>query len=132
MTPENATDDLRINVDELYREEIFTDRRTGTIRRLTPVTRSGATDNTRNVLYVGQAQILTPVGAMPLSFELDGQSLAEAAENFPEAAKEALDHTLNELKEMQREAASSIIVPEAGAGFGDPGGVPGRGKIQFR
>ena len=32
---------------QIYREETFTDRRVGTIRRLTPVTADGATDAPR-------------------------------------------------------------------------------------
>ena len=50
---------------QIYREETFTDRRVGTIRRLTPVTADGAADAARPVVYVGQAQIMTPMGALP-------------------------------------------------------------------
>ena len=56
---------------QIYLEETFTDRRVGTIRRLTPVTADGAVDSARPVVYVGQAQIMTPMGALPISFDLE-------------------------------------------------------------
>lgn len=118
---------------ELYREEVFTDRKVGSIRRLTPVKADGSTDAARKVLYVGQAQLLTPVGSVPLAFEIDAGSLEEALKKFSPAAKQAVERTLKELQELRREAASSIVIPEPGVagGLGGPGGVPGGGKIQI-
>lgn len=118
---------------DLYLEEVFTDRRVGTIRRLTPVGADGARDPGRPVLYSGQAQLLTAVGTLPIGFEIPATSLAEAVSQFADAAKEAVDQTLEELQQLRREAASSIIVPEAGGGgFGGPKGIPGGGKIRLR
>lgn len=121
--------DIQLQADDLYREEVITDRRVGSIRRLTPITTDGSDDTARSVLYVGQAQLMTPMGTIPLSFELEAQSLSEAVEKFPQAAQEAVDRTAKELEEMRREAASSIYVPGSGeAGGGMPGGgVPGGG-----
>ncbi len=118
---------------ELYREEVFTDRKVGTIRRLTPVKTDGSTDTERKVIYVGQAQLLTPVGSVPLAFDIDATSLEEALKRFPAAAKQAVERTLKELQELRREAASSIVIPEPGmaGGLGGPGGLPGGGKIQI-
>lgn len=134
MTPEETSSDNRMDADALYREEVFTDRRVGTIRRLTPVKADGSPDDSRDVLYSGQAQVLTPAGALPLSFELEARTLDEAVEKFGEAAQTAVEHTLNELQEMRREAASSIVVPkgdQGGFGGGGPtGGMPGGGGIQ--
>jgi hypothetical protein len=138
MRPEDATEELKVDPADLYREEIFTDRKAGTIRRLTPVKTDGSTDTRREVLYVGQAQLLTPVGTIPLSFEIDARSLTEALAKFAEAAGHAVDRTVEDLKEMQREAASSIVIPEVGAGGGlggaggvGRGGIPGGGKIKL-
>ena len=50
----------------LYREEVVTDRRIGSIRVLTPLKADGSTDLGRPVLYVGEAQLLTPAGVLPL------------------------------------------------------------------
>jgi hypothetical protein len=124
-----------MDADDLYREEIFTDRRVGTIRRLTPVTRTGEEDGGRAVAWVGQTQVLTPAGAMPLSFEIAAKTLEEAVAGFPDAARLAVEDTMRQIEELRREAASSIIVPEGGAGPlggpGGPGGLPGGGKIQM-
>ena len=119
-----------MNAADLYSEEIFTDRRVGTIQRMTPVTAEGVPDSTRPTLYVGQAQVMTQAGALPLSFEIPAASLAEAVEGFGPAAEKAVAETMRRLQEMRREAAGSIIVPESGAGGLGPG-MPGGGKIQM-
>lgn len=124
----------QMSPEELYLEEVFTDRRVGTIQRLTPVNAQGQPDAKRAVLYVGQTQILTAAGALPLSFEIEAKSLDEAAGKFGDAAKVALQQTMERLEEMRREAASSIIVPETGptGQLGGLGGLPGGGgKIRM-
>ena len=125
----------------LYREEVFTDRKIGTVRRLTPVTSEGATDSSRPVLYLGDAQVLTQVGTLPLSFDIPAQSLEEAVSKFGAAAKQAIDRAMQELQEMRRQAASSIVVPQGGVPGGGglpggsgpmgPGGLPGGGKLKL-
>lgn len=117
---------------DLYLEEVFTDRRVGTIQRLTPVSSDGLPDGSRSVVYVGQAQIMTPAGALPLSFEIPADSLEQAVAEFGPAAEKAVSETMQRLQEMRREAAGSIIVPDSGAGLG-PGmpGAPGGGKIRI-
>ena len=97
----------------------------GTIRQMTPVTADGQPDAGRSVLFVGQAQLLTPVGTLPLAFEIPAATLAEAIDGFPAAAQQAVEQTMKELQELRREAASSIIVPDAaapGGGFTPPRG----------
>jgi hypothetical protein len=112
---------------QLYREETFTDRRVGTIRRLTPVTADGADDANRPVLYVGQAQVMTPMGAVPISFELDGATLGAAIAKFGEAAELAVQQTVRELQELRREQASSLVIPDsAGGSMPGPGDLMGR------
>src|SRR5438105_6975249 len=68
--PEQTTGELKVDPASLYQEEIFTDRRVGTIRRLTPIKKDGARDTARAVLYVGETQVLTPAGALPIGFEI--------------------------------------------------------------
>lgn len=127
MASDDKLPELKMDPANLYREETFTDRRVGTIRRLTPIKGDGAPDTARQVLYLGQAQLLTPVGALPISFEIEAKSLAEAVEKFGAAAQAAVERTVKELRELQREAASSILIPErTPSGFG-PGGLPGVG-----
>src|SRR5215212_11020477 len=115
----------------LYREEIITDRKVGTIRMMTPLKSDGSTDAARPVLYMGEAQIMTGAGPLPISFEIDGKNLGEAIDNFGPAAKEAIERTVRDLQELRRQAASSIVVPQGGMGGLPPGGLGGGGKIQL-
>lgn len=134
-TEQDTLAQLSIDTDGLYQEEVFTDRRVGSIQRLTPVTSAGDPDPARPVLYIGQTQVMTPGGALPLNFELDAGSLEEAAQAFPEAAHAALEQTMEQLREMQREQASRIMTPDqiASGGMGGMGGggAPG-GGLQMR
>ncbi len=113
--------DLNMDAESLYREEVFTDQKIGTIRQLIPITGDGETDPARQVMYLGSAQMMTPAGALPLSFKLEANNVAEAVAGFGEAAKQALEHTLEEIQEMQRQAASSIVIPGQGGGLGGVG-----------
>lgn len=129
--PGNAPEP-KMDSQDLYREDIYSDRRVGTIRVMTPVKPDGTPDPSRPTSYVGQAQIMTPAGALPLSFEIDAKTLAEACDGFAEGAKVAFEETMKELQEMRRQQASSIVIPDAGAASALTGqGVPPRGKIQF-
>ncbi len=133
MTTDKLAAPPTLNPADLYREEAFTDRRVGSIRRLTPVDADGESDPGRPVLFVGQAQLLTAMGPVPLTFEIQADSLRQAIERFPGEAQKAVDRTVDELEQLRREAASSIVIPEPGAGgFGGPGGMPGSGKIQLK
>ena len=122
-TPDLNSTELKLDPDKLYLEEVLTDRRIGTLRRLTPVTKDGKTDAARAVVYVGETQIMTPAGSIPIGFEIGAGSLEEAAEKFGPAAKEAIDRTVRELQELRRQASSSIVVPQ--------GPLGGGGKIQL-
>jgi len=127
---------------ELYREEIYTDRKLGTLRVMQPVRTDGSPDATRATLYIGEAQLMTNMGPLPISFEIEATSLADAVARYGDAAKVGVEQTLRELQEMRRQASSSLIVPPAGAASaltggggalgGLPGGgLPGGGKIQL-
>ncbi len=131
------TEDISMQVDDLYREEQFTDRRVGSIQRLTPVTADGSDDPGRPVLYIGQASLMTPAGALPINFEIEANSLGDAAEKFGGEAQKAVAEAIEQLQEMRREAASGIVVPGQGGGGGMPpgmggGGPRGGGGIQLR
>jgi len=112
----SATEGRQSTMDstQIYREETFTDRKVGTIRRLTPVGADGSIDSARPVLFVGQAQVMTPMGAMPISFELEAATLDAAIAQFGAAAEQAVHQTMRELQELRREQASSLVIPDAG------------------
>ena len=115
--------DADMSPDELYLEEVFTDQKIGSIRRLSPVTRNGDADPSREVLYMGSTQVMTPMGALPINFELQANSIGEAAEKFGEEAEIAVERTARELEEMRRDQASKIVVPgQGGGGAGNLGG----------
>ncbi len=122
---QETLEQLKVDAEGLYQEDTFTDRRVGSIQRLTPVTANGDPDHSRPVLYIGNTQVMTPVGGLPLNFELEANSLEEAVAAFPQAAQVALEQTMEQLREMQREQASRIMTPDQMAGMG--GGMPGGG-----
>lgn len=55
--------DAQMELTNLYREEIYTDRKIGVIRCLVPVLADGNKDESRPVIYTGEAQIMTQMGA---------------------------------------------------------------------
>ena len=116
-----------MSADALYREDVFTDQRVGTVRRLVPVRADGSDDPSRPQVFIGQATVMTPMGSLPLSFELPAKTLSEAVAQFGPAAQHAIEDAARELQEMRRQAASSIVIPEAGAaslkGMGGKGGI---------
>ncbi len=126
----SATDTRQASMDstQVYREDVFTDRKVGTIRRLTPVLADGADDAARPVLFVGQAQVMTPMGALPISFDLEAATLAVAISKFGPAAELAVQQTMRELQELRREQASSLVIPDAAGGaLPNPSDLLGRG-----
>jgi len=130
MNEASGIPDIQMDPEALYREDVFTDNQVGSIRRLTPVTADGSVDDNRAVMYVGSTQIMTPAGALPITFEIEAVTLGEAATGFGPAAQQAVQQTMEELRHMQRETASQIVVPRGGV---DPSGMggPGGSKIQI-
>jgi hypothetical protein len=108
---ETGSPEISMSADELYLEEVFTDNKVGTIRRMTPVDANGDKDTTRPVVFIGSTQMMTPGGPLPLNFELNGETLGEAAKNFGDAANKSLEDTMEELQEMRRQQASQIVIP---------------------
>ncbi|HKJ17610.1 MAG TPA: hypothetical protein VJ984_09700 [Xanthomonadales bacterium] len=122
-TPE-TNNEIKMDSSDLYREVMFTDNRIGTIRQMQPVTADGDDDSGRPSRFFGSAQLMTPAGPLPVSFEIEADSLAKAVEGFGPAAQGAIEKTLEELKELQREQASSIVVPKGNV---DPSALGGGG-----
>lgn len=114
-------EDMSMDPNALWRDESYTDQKVGTIRVLKPVKRDGSPDGSREARYIGQASLYTPAGPLPISFELDAGSLEAACAAFEDAAKKAVDDAMEQLREMRREQASSIVVP----------GAEGGGKLQM-
>ena len=112
----------------LFREENYTDQKMGAIRKLIPVCADGSDDTDRPVNFFGSAQVMTPMGAIPLNFALEGTTIGDAAEDFADQAAIAMEEAAKELERMRREQASQIVVPGQG-GQGGMGGGSGSGII---
>ncbi|MBW2543599.1 MAG: hypothetical protein JRF15_16065 [Deltaproteobacteria bacterium] len=115
-------EDIQVDRDNLYLEEVFTDLKVATLRRLTPVKPDGTPDETRPVLFHGQTQLMSQMGPLPVNCAIEAANLEEAMQKFPEAIAEAIERMIEEAKEMQRQEASRIIVP---------GAAPGGSKIKL-
>ena len=121
--------DIKMDAASLYREEIYTDRRIGTIRAMVPVTPNGGADGARATVYIGEAQIMTQMGPLPVTFEIDAASLDAAVAGYAEAAKVAVERTVRELQDLRRQSASSLVLPGQGGGSFGPGGIGGVGGL---
>jgi hypothetical protein len=129
--PGSRTPDASMDATSLYREEIYTDRKVGTLRVLSPVKTDGTPDARRRTVYQGEAQLMTNVGPLPISFDIDADNLSDAVAKYGDATKAGVDRAMRELQEMRRQASSSIVLPPAGATLGPGGTLPGGGKIQI-
>ena len=135
MADTTRPSDAAMDATSLYREEIYTDRKVGTLRVLVPVTPAGAADASRPTIYQGEAQLMTNMGPLPISFDIEASTLAEAVARYGEATKVGVERAMRELQELRRQASSSIVIPPAGTslppgGLGG-GGLGGGGKIQL-
>ncbi len=133
-------DSMTVDVDNLYREESYTDLRAASVRVLVPVKLDGSVDPSRPTHYIGDTTLMTQMGPLPVQFPLEAENLADALAKFPEGVREAIERLQERAKEMAREEASRIVVPGKGpggmpgggfGGGGGLGGLGGKGKISF-
>jgi len=130
--PTKALDDIQLDGQNLWREEVYTDRAVGSIRVLIPVTEAGADDPMRKTEYYAQTQVMTGGGPLPVEGPIEADTLSEAVAGFGEATKAAVEDMIERAKAYQREAASQIVTPgQAMGGLGGGlGGAPGAGGGQ--
>lgn len=126
--PLQSITEIKVDASHLYREEVFTDLRIATIRRLTPVRADGTPDPSRPALYSAQTTLMSQAGPLPVEAPIDAASLEEAAAKFPAAIQEAVDRLLEEAREIRRREASRIVVPSGMPP--PPGGARGGGIIR--
>jgi len=81
--------ELKVDTENLYREEMFTDLRVATLRRLVPVRLDGTDDPSRPILFSAQTTLMTQAGPVPVSAAIEAKTLAEATLKFPEAIQAA-------------------------------------------
>jgi hypothetical protein len=107
----SPVDEIRVDSKNLYREEIFTDLKVATIRRLTPVRQDGSDDTSRAVIWVGQTTLLSQAGPVPVQCPIEAETLQEAMDAFPAAVNQSIERMIEEAREMQRQESSRIVVP---------------------
>ena len=110
---QRALGEIAVDSDNLYREETLTDLKVASLQRLTPIKIDGSPDESREVLFMGQTQLMSQAGPVPVHFPIPAKSLSEAMEKFPDAVNQAVERLIDEAREIQREEASRIIVPGA-------------------
>ena len=108
------TFDFKLDRNNLFQEETFTDIRSGSVKRFTPIRPDGTPDKSRNTIYVGQTSLYTPDGPLPIQNVIAAKDLAQAFKRFPEAMEQAVQRLVEEAKKMKDEKPSPIIqTPES-------------------
>lgn len=110
----DETFDFKLDRNNLFQEETFTDVRNGSVKRFTPIRPDGTPDKSRKTIYLGQTSLYTPEGPLPLQNVIAAKDLAQAFKRFPEAMEEAVQRLMEEAKKMKDDKASPIIqTPES-------------------
>jgi hypothetical protein len=117
-TEERTVQEIAVDKGNLYREEVFSDLRVASVRKLTPVKADGAPDTGRPPIFIGQAHVMSAAGPLPIQFPIEAAALEEALEKFPAGVKAAVEKMIAEVKQLRREEANRIIVPGE-----EPGGM---------
>ena len=121
--PQTVTE-INVDTSNLYREEVFTDLKVASIRKLTPIHPDGSPDNSRQAIFTAQTTLMSAAGPLPVQAQLEAATLDEAAAKFPEAIRDAVERLMDEARELQRREASRIGVPGE---VPVPGGIKGGG-----
>jgi hypothetical protein len=108
--PEKLSD-VKMDVANLYREESYTDLKTGGLRKLVPVKLDGSEDTSRNAIFSGHTQLMSPHGPLPLQGAIEATTLEDAVAKFPQAMEDAMNRMIEEAQQYQREQANKIITP---------------------
>ena len=118
MNANEEKTDFRPDTDNLYREETITDLKVAAIKIMVPIKLDGSADSRRKPIYIGNTQLMSPDGPVPLQAPLEAGNLEEAFTVFPDAMRQALAEMVEKIKEMQLEQRrkemggnSGIIIP---------------------
>ena len=127
-------DEITADLGNLHREDVFSDMRLATIRRLQPIRPDGSHDPSRPTTYIAETTIVSQLGPIPVQAPVEATSLKDAFSKFPEAIQAAVERLSERAQEMRREEASRIVVPGAmppDLGGGGRPGCGGGGGIVF-
>ena len=98
--------DLKLDENNLYKEESFTDLKTGAVRRLTPVKEDGSKDESREPIFMAQTQLMSPNGPLPVSCMIEAATLPEAVKLFPDIVKKEVERIVELAQKAQQEESS--------------------------
>lgn len=106
---------FKVDRSNLYREESFTDLKVGSIKCLTPVKSDGSEDKSRKKIFVGQSNVMTPQGPLPIQGVIQAKELQQAIKKFPEAMEAAMERLIEEAKKYQEQQnqTSQIQKPDS-------------------
>jgi hypothetical protein len=103
--PEKAKINLNVDRDNLYREDSVTDVKVAAIRRLTPIKADGSDDDSRDPMFMGQTQLMSPSGPILLQSLLEASTLEEAMDKFPDAMQKEVDKAMAQAEKNHKKKA---------------------------
>lgn len=110
--------DFKVDKKNLYKEEGVTDLKTASVRCLTPINLDGTVDESRQKIFVGHTQLMSPQGPVPIQARLNAVTLEEALDRFPAAMEQEMAQMIEQAKKMQQEMEreeqrnkSNLILP---------------------
>jgi len=109
--PSTPLNEMQLDRHNLYREESFTDLKLGSIKRLSPIQVDGTADLSRSPRFLGQTQLMSQMGPVPVNCEIEARTLEDAIDRFPAAINTAVEAMLDEAREIRRQEAGRIVMP---------------------
>jgi len=103
--PEKAKINLIVDRENLYREDSVTDIKVAAIRRLTPIKADGSDDDSRDPMFMGQTQLMSPSGPILLQSLLEARTLEEAMDKFPDAMQKEVDKAMAQAEKNHKKKA---------------------------
>ena len=106
--------EMGINVDNLYREEVYTDLESGAIKCYIPIKIDGTSDETRERKFMVMTNIMSPQGIIPISALLDEDvnTLEKAIIGFREGIDNRIEQMVEDAQRQAIEEQSRIVTPD--------------------
>ncbi len=76
-TDQNQEQELVFDKNNLYKEKTYTDLKTGSVKQLTPVKADGSKDESRTLMFMGQTQMMSPSGPLPIQCMIEASNIEE-------------------------------------------------------
>ena len=105
--------DLKLDRNNLYKEQTFTDLKVGMIKQMTPVKSDGSVDKTRKSVFVAHTSLMTPGRPLPLQAVIQAKDLQQAIKKFPDAMKTAMERLAEEAQKYQEQQGNRIEKPDS-------------------